>query len=190
MAIGGLMDTIKGWQDLALRTENLQTGPDESRMDAFLITLFTNRIRLSADKRSVLDHLEQSITVGFAMGKTGIAMNQLHLPRIMPKLYRKILGSRKANSIDENDMFPFVQSVSSVQRAMDQRMATIGSGYLSLVPWPSQPGDRIVLLQGGRTPYVLRKAGEKWKILGDCYVHGIMSGEAWSEDRCVDIEIV
>jgi hypothetical protein len=69
-------------------------------------------------------------------------------------------------------------------------MAVTASGYLSLVPWPTEAGDRIVLLQSGRTPYVLRKAGEKWKIIGDCYVHGIMSGEAWSDDRCVDIEII
>ncbi|KAM0541958.1 hypothetical protein ACHAPJ_013020 [Fusarium lateritium] len=189
VGIGGVMETIRGWQDLALRTENLQTRPDETRMDAFLTTIFTNRIHLGADRRTVLDHLEQSITTGFEMSRTGIAMNQMHLTHVMPKLYRQILGNRKVNSL-YNDIFSFGQAFANIQWAMDQRMATTGSGYLSLVPWPSQPGDRIVLLQGARTPYVLRKAGEKWKILGDCYVHGIMSGEAWSDEKCIDIEII
>ncbi|KAF4447078.1 hypothetical protein F53441_9377 [Fusarium austroafricanum] len=188
--IGGAMDTIKGWQDLAFETENLHTLPGETRMDAFLTTILSNRIRLSANRRDVLDYLEQSIKSGFKMTKTGVVINQLHLAHIVPKLYRTLLGYRKISSIDESDVLTFGKSFTDLQWAFDQRMATTSSGYLSLVPWPTKAGDRIVLLQTGRTPYVLRKAGEKWKIIGDCYVHGIMSGEAWSDDKCVDIEIV
>ncbi|KAF4970276.1 hypothetical protein FSARC_2654 [Fusarium sarcochroum] len=165
-------------------------GPDETRMDAFLTTLMTNRIRLDADRRVILDYLEQNIKLAYEMPKTGIVMNQLHLSHIMPKIYRIILGYKKVQSLDDSDMFSFGESFTNIQSAMDQRMATTGSGYLCLVPWNTQPGDRIALLQGGGTPYVLRKAGKKWRILADCYVHGIMSGEAWSDDKCVDIEII
>ncbi|KAH7246640.1 heterokaryon incompatibility protein-domain-containing protein [Fusarium tricinctum] len=189
-ALGGAMDTINGWQDLAFKTRNLQTVPGETRMDAFLTTLLSNRIRLNANRREVLDYLEQSIKTGFKMTKTGIVMNQLHLPHIVPHLYRKLLGYRKLSSIDWSDLLSVGKSFTDVQWAFDHRMAVTASGHLSLVPWPTQAGDRIVLLQSGRTPYVLRKAGDKWKIIGDCYVHGIMSGEAWSDDRCGDIEII
>jgi hypothetical protein len=189
-AIGGAMDTINGWQDLAFKTGNLQTAPGETQMDAFITTLLSNRIRLSANRREVLDYLQKSIKIGFKMTKTGIAMNQLHISHMVPNLYRKLLGYRKLSSMDWSDLLSVGKSFTDVQWAFDHRMAITASGYLSLVPWPTQAGDRIVLLQSGRTPYVLRKAGEKWNIIGDCYVHGIMSGEAWSDDRCVDIEII
>ncbi|KAG5818079.1 hypothetical protein H9Q74_010235 [Fusarium xylarioides] len=189
-SIGAAMDTIKGWQDLAFESKNLQTISGETRMDAFLTTLLSNRIRLSADRRKVLDYLEDSIGSNFRMNSSGAIMNQLYLPTLAPKLYHKLLGFGKICSIDESEALSFGKSFTDVQLAFDQRMAITGSGYLCMVPWSVRAGDRIALLRGGRTPYVLRKAGDKWRILGDCYVHGIMSGEAWSDDKCVDIEII
>ncbi|PNP80423.1 hypothetical protein FNYG_06022 [Fusarium nygamai] len=189
-SIGAAMDTIKGWQDLTFENKNLQTISGETRMDAFLTTLLSNRIRVTADRRKVLDYLQKSIGASFKMSSSATVMNQLHLPHLAPKLYHKLLGFGKICSIDDSEILSFGKSFTDVQLAFDQRMATTGSGYLCMVPWPSQVGDRIALLRGGRTPYVLRKAREKWEILGDCYVHGIMPGEAWSDDECVDIEII
>ncbi|SCO78223.1 related to heterokaryon incompatibility protein (het-6OR allele) [Fusarium oxysporum] len=188
-ALGGTIAVIQGWQDLAFKTENLYTMPGETRKDAFLITILSNRIRLSANRRHVLDCFGQSIA-GFDMTTTGTVINQLHLSHVVPKLYRQLLGYKKASNMEMSDILTMGKSLGDVQWAFDQRMATTSSGYLCLVPWPTRSGDRIALLQGGKTPYVLRKAGEKWKILGDCYVHGIMSGEAWSDEKCVDIEII
>jgi hypothetical protein len=40
-------------------------------------------------------------------------------------------------------------------------------------------GDLIALLFGARTPFVLRKLESgNWRLLGECYVHGLMFGEA------------
>ncbi|KAM0080391.1 hypothetical protein ACKRZS_007486 [Fusarium odoratissimum] len=188
-ALGGTIAVIQGWEDLVFKTENLYTMPGETRKDAFLTTILSNRIRLSANRRHVLDCFGQSIA-GFGMTTTGTVINQLHLSHVVPKLYRQLLGYKKASNMEMSDILTMGKSLADVQWAFDQRMATTSSGYLCLVPWPTRSGDRIALLQGGKTPYVLRKAGEKWKILGDCYVHGIMSGEAWSDEKCVDIEII
>ncbi|KAG4287373.1 hypothetical protein FPRO06_05025 [Fusarium proliferatum] len=184
-SIGAAMDTIKGWQDLTFKNNNVQTISGETRMDAFLTTLLSNRIRLSADRRKALDYLEESIGTSFKMSSSRTVMNQLHLPNVAPKIYHKLLGFGKICSIDDSEILSFGKSFTDVQLAFDQRMAATGSGYLCMLPWPARVGDRIALLRGGRTPYVLRKAGEKWKIIGDCYVHGIMSGEAWSDDNSV-----
>ncbi|KAF5605998.1 heterokaryon incompatibility (het-6OR allele) [Fusarium subglutinans] len=187
---GGVMDTIHGWRHLAFKPKILRTMPGETRMDAFLITMLSDRVLLTADRREVLDSLEQAMKTTFDMTKSGIVLNQLHISHFLPKLYHNLLGYRKLMSIDVSEPMGFGHAVYNLQWAIDQRMATTRSGYLCMVPWSTRAGDRIALLQGGRTPYVLRKVGNKWKILGDCYVHGIMSGEAWSDDKCVDIAIV
>lgn len=52
-------------------------------------------------------------------------------------------------------------------------------GRMGLCPRDTRAGDLIVVLYGGSVPYVLRKAGENgWRFVGECYVDGIMFGEA------------
>jgi hypothetical protein len=42
----------------------------------------------------------------------------------------------------------------------------------------AQPGDEIWLLFGGRVLYILRPRHDHFTFVGECYVHGYMSGEA------------
>ncbi|OCK76675.1 hypothetical protein K432DRAFT_359936 [Lepidopterella palustris CBS 459.81] len=50
--------------------------------------------------------------------------------------------------------------------------------YMGLAPPSAEPGDSIFLIAGARVPFVMRKVEEgDWKIVGECYVHGIMGGE-------------
>ncbi|KAJ9621331.1 hypothetical protein H2203_007383 [Taxawa tesnikishii (nom. ined.)] len=51
-------------------------------------------------------------------------------------------------------------------------------------------GDTVVVFKGGARPFVLRRHEDKWRLIGDCYVHGIMYGAAFEEDKCVDIHLV
>lgn len=41
-----------------------------------------------------------------------------------------------------------------------------------------EPGDIIVVLFGSRVPFVLRKCGSAYRLVSDCYVQGLMDGEA------------
>jgi hypothetical protein len=43
-------------------------------------------------------------------------------------------------------------------------------------------GDVVVVLFGGKVPFVLRRVyeardGEQWRLVGECYVDGVMFGE-------------
>jgi hypothetical protein len=70
--------------------------------------------------------------------------------------------------------------------AYDRRLAKTEKGRLALVPPFTRTGDRIILLAGGKTPYVARQHSglpQQWEL-----VHGIMSGEAWKEDLCVEMQ--
>jgi hypothetical protein len=53
---------------------------------------------------------------------------------------------------------------------------------LGLVPDFARTGDIIYVLNGSATPLVLRRAGQDFDLIGECYVHGIIYEEAvsWS----------
>lgn len=63
------------------------------------------------------------------------------------------------------------------------RLCMTDRGYMGLVPYDSVPGDSIVLIDGGAVPFVVRGCGDAERpyittLVGECYVHGIMHGEA------------
>jgi hypothetical protein len=76
-----------------------------------------------------------------------------------------------------------------------------GSGQMCLgvVPPMCEVGDVVVLCKGVKLPLVLRrrvggekgeKEREEWEFIGDCYVYGVMKGEAWNESNCQDLWLV
>ncbi|KAH7357189.1 hypothetical protein BKA65DRAFT_222136 [Rhexocercosporidium sp. MPI-PUGE-AT-0058] len=50
-------------------------------------------------------------------------------------------------------------------------------GHLCLAPVRSKVGDKIVVLVGGKVPYILRVGDGGFEVVGESYVHGIMDGE-------------
>lgn len=51
-------------------------------------------------------------------------------------------------------------------------------GHLGRVPRGSLIGDKICLLFGAVVPFVLRESSDGYfKLIGECYIHGIMDGE-------------
>lgn len=57
--------------------------------------------------------------------------------------------------------------------------------HVGLCPSGSRVGDVVVVLFGGRVPYLLRPAGEEgkgeYRLVGECYVEGVMQGEGFEE---------
>lgn len=47
----------------------------------------------------------------------------------------------------------------------------------------SQPGNIVCMFFGHSLPYLLREAGDQYMVLGICYLHGYMDGEAIEEMR-------
>ena len=73
---------------------------------------------------------------------------------------------------------------------MGRRMVRTSKGYIGLVPSTTQPGDCVWLLEGGNVPFILREEGRDMRLVGEAYVHGIMTGEAFSKGTCQNIELV
>jgi hypothetical protein len=67
---------------------------------------------------------------------------------------------------------------------------------MGLVPWGSAVGDVVVVPWGSEVPFVIREVeyvedgldgeketrGRRWRLVGECYVHGVMDGEVFGAD--------
>jgi len=66
---------------------------------------------------------------------------------------------------------------------MGGRFAVTSSGRLARVPPSTLEGDHICVFWGCPSPFVLRPRDENsWSLVGSCYVHGFMDGEACRAD--------
>jgi hypothetical protein len=91
------------------------------------------------------------------------------LPRVEPSYYANTNGSMYGSALNQFSFF--------------RKFFVTRDGYFGLAPPSTEKGDGIFVLRGGRVPFVLRKlGGGKYRIVGECYVHGIMHGEALRRD--------
>ncbi|SMQ48515.1 unnamed protein product [Zymoseptoria tritici ST99CH_3D7] len=61
---------------------------------------------------------------------------------------------------------------------------TTKAGRIGLGPMGLREEDVIAVLFGGQTPFVLRPLRDgRYKFIGECYVHGIMDGQAMQQHR-------
>lgn len=63
-----------------------------------------------------------------------------------------------------------------------------GSVRIGLIPKQAEVGDQICILWGCSVPVVLRandddKYGQSWTLIGEAFVHGLMNGEAFTDEK-------
>jgi len=58
--------------------------------------------------------------------------------------------------------------------------------YMGLAPLDTIEGDRVCVILGCSVPFIVRPTADGWIQVGECYVHGLMEGEAMDME---DIEI-
>jgi hypothetical protein len=66
-------------------------------------------------------------------------------------------------------------------------------GYLGRGFKTTKIGDKVVIFDGGKTPFLLREAGhhgdvKKYKLVGDCYVDGWMNGKYFGHEIVDDVD--
>jgi hypothetical protein len=66
-------------------------------------------------------------------------------------------------------------------------------GYLGRGLKSTKKGDKVVIFDGGETPFILREAGhhgdvKKYKLVGDCYVDGWMDGKYFGHEIVDDVD--
>jgi len=86
-------------------------------------------------------------------------------------------GDRITKDSDSGKMNS-MRGASFVEICVERCFFVTGAGRVGIGPRCMQTGDVIVVLRGGELPFVLRKKGDGYWLLGEAYVHGIMDGEA------------
>lgn len=71
-----------------------------------------------------------------------------------------------------------------------RKVVVTTGGFLGIASGGVTTGDVIALLEGGKVPLVLRRKGEHYRLVGDCYVHGVMYGEAFGEGQSQTLWLV
>jgi hypothetical protein len=65
-------------------------------------------------------------------------------------------------------------------------------GYLGLGHEGFQIGDVVCVFTGGEVPFLLRESdtprGEMFRLLSECYIHGVMDGEVMKSPQSKRIE--
>ncbi|KAM7206457.1 Heterokaryon incompatibility protein (HET) domain containing protein [Naviculisporaceae sp. PSN 640] len=72
-----------------------------------------------------------------------------------------------------------------------KRLFRTENGLIGLAPDEIVVGDTLSICDGARMPLLLRdRGGGLWQLVGPCYVHGIMHGEARDASAVGDIVVV
>lgn len=56
---------------------------------------------------------------------------------------------------------------------LQRRFAVTSKGSMGLIPATARKGDKVCVLDGGISPYILRQEGDHWTFIGECYIHGL-----------------
>jgi hypothetical protein len=114
-----------------------------------------------------------------AKSTVGAAWIMKYVPDLAPEgglaLTRKVDADTWDRAAGDVDDWLFDQSVGTRLFTTDHPLAPFGSGLDG-----TRVGDIVCVLYGSDVPFVLRQVGNKgeYKLIGECYVAGIMHGEA------------
>ena len=94
--------------------------------------------------------------------------------------------AEQGDSIDTTELMATVPSpihpmVVEIRRTVwGRRLVRTSTDFLALAPGATRPGDSIVVLYGCSVPVVLRQSPDKdhYMLVGECFVYGMMDGEA------------
>ncbi|KAJ1323041.1 HET domain-containing protein [Microdochium nivale] len=183
--------TNKDFEMCARLTANLDrypgswtTSPEPSCsvFDAFWKTLVANRDDTSM--REAPDSFAEifSVILDAALDGSALAGQVYSARQSRPKgRGRLTLQNIKERSVGVT----YRRTQKALKNALQSRRLGITErGYLGLFSEYCMEGDQVYVLQNGHVPYAMRQAGSRLgvvKLVEECYVHGIMAGEATRE---------
>lgn len=165
-----LMGIIESWKSVAnLQGRNSYPLAKQSCCEAFWRTLLLDRYQSEggAGKLLQLCRIPQNVETDKGWEYAGI-----HIPPRDQKEER-ILALYICLSLVQSDSLDKVNLHSMLLSFFRTEKGYFGVGH----PF-ARAGDRVVVLLGAPVPFIIRDFPEGQVVIGECYVHGIMDGEA------------
>jgi hypothetical protein len=78
----------------------------------------------------------------------------------------------------------------AVHSLRKRKLVTIDAGYIAMVPENVQRGDVVAVLLGCNFPVLIRQCGRYFRVLGECYVHGLMDGQVFGLEKSGKVSLV
>ncbi len=156
---------LREWEKMARDLKTYPTG--ENVLDTFIHTLVAN------DPLILCLPLERRRACYTAWRKYWYTAGARD-PKFIHESYER-------SSTEEIELAnQFLQS--QLKAAYGRRFFTTSKGYMGLCQSRARIGYRVVILYGGKTPYLLKKIGRRgYEFKGECFIHGLMNGEALSK---------
>ena len=152
-----LFSLFHTWWSLAKECTTEVTTQDERRIDAFWRTIITD---MGSSRRRATPEQEGN-QFRFWMSKTNHSAFEAR-DLIIPD--------------GRHEWFEFTASFQ--QATANRRFFITREGHMGLGPRNIEPGDVVCIPLGAQVPFVLRAVNDGYVLLGECYCHGIMEGEA------------
>lgn len=63
------------------------------------------------------------------------------------------------------------------ESGLHKRFFITDNGFMGMGPEAMREGDITAVIFGGTVPFILRLYQNGWRVIGSCYIHGVMHGE-------------
>jgi len=93
----------------------------------------------------------------------------------------------EVNTVAPKEYAPALAGVSS------HKLCRTQGGYVGQMPTSAEVGDHICVLPGGIVPFVIRDSVKRpgmFRMVGQCYIHGMMKGEAFKLPHWKEVELM
>jgi hypothetical protein len=162
--------------------------------------MFTSKIDKETTWRTLLANLVRDSTGKEVPGKEygdqyeGLEYFISHLDEFSG-LYISVWYTTDPEKVEKMDIYKkalqfFLESITYIP---GRRVAATMDGRLALVPLSTCIGDKLCVIMGTPAPLILRpvvpseSGEEKFSLVGECYAHGLMYGEALELGEMRDI---
>ncbi|CAG7565946.1 unnamed protein product [Fusarium equiseti] len=167
-----------------LTADMLDKAVDWGRIDEFSDSLLT---ALEVAERG----LEEEKNNGTKLGLISLQDGAMRAEKLIITRYADLEERAKRNIAAA-----FVKQLGELMQwiglmSKGNRLFVTDTGYVGLGGNGISPGDKLYILHQGRTPFVLRQSGSRFRLISECYVDGLMTGEAASlglEPERIEIE--
>ncbi|KAI7265960.1 hypothetical protein KC345_g8326 [Hortaea werneckii] len=110
----------------------------------------------------------------------------------MQHRWRSLLDDSEGNLSTPNATHSAMQTL-TLGPTRGRVMFVTSTGFLGLAPHDAREGDVVFVVRGIDVPLVLRTNGDddaSYELIGECYVHGVMEGEALEMRELVALEAI